>query len=97
MKSATKLLAATLFTAAFGLTAGCAPQTAGGGYKSTSSEQNVGSRSSDGTYGGTADNTSRAGGADDKSAPSSPYKTTSPSGAGSGGASNNATIGPQNP
>jgi hypothetical protein len=43
---------------------GCEPNQSGtaGGYHSTSSEQNVGSRSSHGLYGGTVDQTGTAGG-----------------------------------
>ena len=97
MNGATKLIAATFMTTAFGLIAGCEPQTAGGGYHSTSSAQNVGSRSSNGTFGGTSDDTSRAGGMDTKNAPATPYSTTAPSGAGGSPTSNDAKIGPQNP
>src|SRR5439155_5410432 len=59
----TRLTAAAAFGLGLSLL-GCEPNGSGtsGGYHSTSSEQNVGSRSSHGLYGGTTDQTGSAGG-----------------------------------
>ena len=94
-----RVVAAALMAVSVGVVAGCSPNVAGGGYESTSSEQNVGSRSSDGTYGGTSQSVGRAGGAEDnQSAPASPNGSNVPAVKGGGtGAVNNATVGPQTP
>lgn len=78
--------------------AGCeTAKSGGGGYHSTSSEQNVGSRSSHGLYGGTVDQTGSAGGGTSGTrqpgAPTTPYSNratpgngTTPAAPGSPGA-----------
>ena len=68
-------LIASLAVATAGWTlVGC--QHSIGGYHSTSSEQNVGSRSSHGVYGGTRDETGTASGSRDTNAPATPFSTT---------------------
>lgn len=82
MNSTAKLIAATTVTAGLLALGGCQTQPASGGYMSTSSEQNVGSRSSHGVYGGTANPTGGGeGGTEVSSAPATPYSTTEPSAA----------------
>jgi hypothetical protein len=82
MNSIPRLLAATVFGAGMSLMLGCEPNMSGtaGGYHSTSSEQNVGSRSSHGLAGGTVDQTGSAGGGTygqySPTTPATPYSSS---------------------
>jgi hypothetical protein len=81
MRQMTRLVTAAVFGAGLSLL-GCEANQSGtaGGYHSTSSEQNVGSRSSHGLYGGTVDQTGTAGGGTygnyAPNTPATPYSDT---------------------
>jgi len=77
---------------------GCEPNQSGtaGGYHSTSSEENVGSRSSHGLYGGTVDSTGTAGGGTSghysPTTPTTPYSNQTTPGNGTTPASNQPAV-----